>query len=219
MKIQGECDDGSTGGTAYCDVGTDAADCSSSPSGCEAYDDTDCETCNSDGDASSLAGCYWCTTDNKCHTHGSVYGLTCTESLETSQCPTGGGFTEIGPAEFLYQATICLFESAYGVVSNLVQLIRILATLSSGQIDSACESIVNSLESSATEAANCDPSSLCVAMGPSEPACDIVFLALCVTSTDVGNPCQCTRSHAPLCVVAECSSPCPAPVERLCRDA
>ena len=172
-------------------MGTDTADCSSSPSGCGAYDDTDCATCNSDGDASSLMGCYWCTTDNKCRTHGSIYGLTCQESLETSQCPNGGGFAAIGPAEFLYQATICLFESAFGIVSNIVQLIRLVATVSSSSIDNACEALVSSLESSASEAANCDAHSICLAMGPTEPACDIVFLAVCVTSTDVGNPCEC----------------------------
>ena len=27
-------------------------------------------------------------------------------------------------------------------------------------------------------------------MGPSELACDVVFLGLCVSSTDLGNPCQ-----------------------------
>jgi|EP01046_Picozoa_sp_COSAG06_P005292 hypothetical protein len=89
----------------------------------------------------------------------------------------------MGPAEFLYEATICLFQSAYGIITNIVQLITLLATVSSGEVDSACESIVHTLgDASGSVVRQCDVSSICLAMGPAALPCDIVFLGLCISS-------------------------------------
>ena len=159
----GECDE-----PRYCSTGTDCTDCHNCNAGdpCRYHDDGECDVpqyCSS-GDS------------NDCGSSSGGGGGGDAPALDN---------TSVG--DFVLHIAGCLFSGVMSMISSVFTMLDMLNSVSDSSLMTVCNGIVSRLEGAGTS--RCDPGTLCGATGLLAEECDAIFMAVCILSDDVSNPC------------------------------
>ena len=109
----------------------------------------------------------------------------------TPTTPTSGGDapaldnTSVG--DFVLHIAGCLFSGVMSMISSVFTMLDMLNSVSDSSLMTVCNGIVSRLEGAGTS--RCDPGTLCGATGLLAEECDAIFMAVCILSDDVSNPC------------------------------